>query len=943
MSLLRRFASSRLQTAVAAVTPVASASSLDTHMRHCATARFAEPKLARIVGMELNRIKSEYARTSTPQQQKIALAEINRTPLSKIQGLDAKIVAQLLSTLVAIDAPPGLELTEQCATWLCANVEATSLTGNALAQSLHAMKMLQYSGLPLVLDTVSGRIPTSLDAMTPSSIVMLLDALCETRAVESHGAMILVKVQEIVTDGTVTDSIMLAGALARLPESEDSTFLVRLAVQKFMSAAKDENPVKTTGDIAALVPVLEKLEPEKSAALQELLVAALKALDNAIPLRDVVPLLRSALHISATNPLREMLVTSASVLDLSALADDKAVQILFAFSRLKPLTPSFASVAGTIAARDTQTLPFATNHKLLLAMEGNRSTEPQLNKFLSMLVERITQKNGANMLVEGQEIASVLSSYSCESYFQELNLVVQNFASRWKPLDAIIFLEAASVVPNKFARKLMRDAGPLFSNIIATANSTQLSSIAACYGRARVRNDALCDAITNRALLIAREMSLQSLSIVLTSLALVDYRTNKAFLELAPTVRVLLPRATAAQVSNLIGAFSKMMVWNYRLFASLSQRAFELCQDFNVPQIVTVVSGLNRMSLRHDEMFQELLTRMRGQAKHLSVVECVHLVSAFSHSGAWDVIAFDEMAARLVAEQQVLTPQLLGEALMAFARVGLQSHSIFKDLSLCALAIAPTCPPVALANIATAFSLAGCRHEELFSVLAERVLQTKEECPAVTIGAILAAFANVGLKNDRLFIEMIPRVRHVATYGTPKDVANVVTAYATVGLWHYKLFVKLADRAIQLRGECRGVHIAQILSAYAKVEMKYEKLFAEFAVRIQTIAHVLSISEIVSIIQSYSRVGLSDNAVFFAVGDRLSTLVSGLEEREAEIVLATFLKANTPHPQMVQAIQEKFPNLSSSRRHDSGRTESGASGDSSLVEGSESPAAAAAP
>jgi hypothetical protein len=921
MSLLRRFAHSHgsFPAAGALVAAVAT----------CAS-RPAEAKLARIVGMELNRIKSEYARTSTPQQQKLALAEISRTPLSRIQGLDAKIVAQLLSTLVSVDAPPNLDITEQCASWLCANVEAATVTGNALAQSLHALKTLQYCSMPMLLDAVSGRIPAALESMTPSSIVMLLDALCETRTVESHGAQILVKVQEIMTEGTVTDAIMLAGALARLPESEDSTYLVRLAVQKFITRAKDgENPVKSAGDIAALVPVLDKLEPESAGALQGLLISALGTLDDAVPLRDAVPLLKSVSHVSPGNPLRETVVRSASALDLSELADDKAVQILFWFSRVAPLTPKLAAVAAKVASRDVLALPYALNHKLLLAMESEPAVEAQQSKFLSLLIDRITKKNNAQTQVEGQEIASVLTKFSVETYFQELQLVVQNAAARWKTHDVIIFLEAASAISTRFARKLMRDSGPLFSGVISTSNSTQLSSIAACYGRARVRNDTLCDAIANRAVVISRELSLQSMCIILTSLAVVDYRTNKAFLELAPVVRLLLPRANASQVANLTGAFSKMMVWNYRLFASLSQRAFELCEDFSVPQIVTVVAGLNRMSMRHDEMFQQLLGRMRGKAASLTVTECVHLLSAFSHGGAWDVIVFDELAAKLVREQQTLTAQLVGESLMAFARVGLQTHRIFQDLSLRALAVAPTCPPIALANIATAYSLAGCRHEELFSVLAERVLQAKDECPAVTIGAILAAFANIGLKNDRLFIEMIPRVRHVAHYGTPKDVANVVMAYASVGLWHYKLFAKLADRAIQLRGECRGVHIAQILSAYAKVEMKYDKLFSEFALRIQTIAHVLSVSEIISIIQSYSKIGLCDTAVFFAVGDRLAGLVGGLEDREAEIVISTFSKANIPHPQLMNSIFERFPKLKSEQENPPASAVSSGSADAS--------------
>ena len=912
MSLLRRITlhGACLQTARASNVSLVAAMARCSTKPGIASSTNGDMKMARIVGIDLNRIKSEYARTTTPSQQKLALAEIGKTPLSKIQGLDVKLVAQLLSTLVSLDAPPGLDITEQCASWLCANAESATLTGNALAQSLHALKMLQFSGLSMVVDVVSGRIPASLEVMSPTSVVMILDALCETRSVESHGNQILAKVQEIVTDGADTDAVMLAGALARLPESEDSIFLVRLAVSKILAKTTEaHSPIKTMGDIAALIPVLSKIEAQQASVLQSAILATFKQLDNAIPLRDVVSLLRSAASVGGENPIRMQIVKCVSSLDLKALPDDKAVQIIFAFSRVAPLSPSFSSAAAAIALRDQAKLTHHLHQQLLLAMEGIGSVEPERNRLVSLLIEKLLKRAASSTTVEGQEIAAVLSPFTVEKHFQEIHALVMNNASSWKTHDVIIFLESASPIPTKFARKLMRDCGPLLSGVVGTSNSTQLSTIAACYGRARVRNDNLCEAISNRAVALASELSIQSLSVILTSLAVVDYRVNKAFLELASTVRTLLPRASATQVANLIGSFSKLMVWNYRLFASLSQRAFELCQDFTFPQIVTVVSGLNRMSLRHDEMFQELIGRVRGKSKQLTTVECVHLLSAFSNAGVWDVVVFDELASKLIEDQQSLDAKLIGESLMAFARVGLRSHRIFQDLSLRALAIGPSCPPISLANIATAYSLAGCRHEELFSVLAERVLQAKDDCPAVTIGAILAAFANVGLKNDRLFIEMIPRVRHVAQYGTPKDVASVVTAYATVGLWHYKLFVKLAERAVHLRGECRGVHIAQILAAYAKVEMKYEKLFAEFALRVQTIAHVLSVSEIISITQSYCAVGMCDNAVFFALGDRLTTLAGSLEEQEAQIALTIFTKANTPHTQLFQAIATKYPSL----------------------------------
>ena len=116
MSLLRRITlhGACLQTARASNVSLVAAMARCSTKPGIASSTNGDMKMARIVGIDLNRIKSEYARTTTPSQQKLALAEIGKTPLSKIQGLDVKLVAQLLSTLVSLDAPPGLDITEQC-------------------------------------------------------------------------------------------------------------------------------------------------------------------------------------------------------------------------------------------------------------------------------------------------------------------------------------------------------------------------------------------------------------------------------------------------------------------------------------------------------------------------------------------------------------------------------------------------------------------------------------------------------------------------------------------------------------------------------------------------------------------------------------------------------------------------------------------------------------
>lgn len=280
-------------------------------------------KLARIVGMELNRIKSEYRRNPTPQFQKHAISEVTRTPLQRIQGLDAKVVSHILATLVALDAPPGLNMTKECASWLCSNVDF--LGGNSLAQSLHALKLLNYNNIAVVVDTLSVRIPPTLDDMSSTSIVMLLDSLCETRNIDTHGAQILSKVQEIVSNGAFSDAIMLAGALSRLPPNEDAVFLIQMAVTKIVNQT-EASPLQSMNDVAALLPVVGKADAKTSDILDGIMFKYLE--EHSATVNDAVPLLRSCTHVPFSSRVRQKITALVAAFDISSLPSEKNVQIL---------------------------------------------------------------------------------------------------------------------------------------------------------------------------------------------------------------------------------------------------------------------------------------------------------------------------------------------------------------------------------------------------------------------------------------------------------------------------------------------------------------------------------------------------------------------------------------------------------------------------------------
>ncbi|KPA81522.1 putative mitochondrial hypothetical protein [Leptomonas pyrrhocoris] len=443
----------------------------------------------------------------------------------------------------------------------------------------------------------------------------------------------------------------------------------------------------------------------------------------------------------------------------------------------------------------------------------------------------------------------------------------------------------------------------------------------------------------------ASPVTLSQLTQLLRSFALMEVRQTKPFVDAAPhvTLAANADQGSAEEVSQLLAAYAKMLIWNYPVFRALAERFCRIRkEDVHLDQLLTTQLAMLRMDVTLPPVttrFFEALTEQyspersgkgsslsttlrRGASEpaksrrdelksvvmHLSVLSRVRTSSHVippNPSVSTGIIEF------IVKHAKLLRIEELAEVLLSLARLEEGRSAAFEELTVRTLGLLPTAPPRVMAHIAEAYALARRSDDaELFTLIAERTVAMRHDMAAVTIASILASFAKVGVRNDRLFIEVIPRVRHVSTYGTPRDVVNVVSAYAAVNLWHYKLFARLADRAIQLRADFRVTELVRLLNAYATVQMRYDVLFTEFAPRIQTLAHLLVPSDLAGIVSSYSQLNIPCVPVWKATASRAVDVADAFTEEEAEQLLDAYSTQDFYHEECVRVLTARFPALS---------------------------------
>ncbi|KAH9578238.1 hypothetical protein LSM04_009110 [Trypanosoma melophagium] len=901
--------------------------------------RFASTKLARLYIMELNKVRTEYRRSPTKTKQEECLRAITDTPLHRIQGMDGKTVAHCLSTLVVLDAPRDLALLHECAMWLSVHPDAFS--SHSLAQSLYSLVCLEYADTASVVRAVQDRVLSAIHDMAPSSLCMLLVAVITACASASDGAVqgtldLSKKLSEHVLPTLnaglgLTEKVMVAVALGKLFEHATINGLVADQVLTHLSSSVWAGIPGAELSVISLADLLGLLSSVHTAPISlrdtcenalfkelmnRLLAEPLVSARSAVQLARVLKYIVRSSNPSKNDVLEKLLTALESYITTDAITLDTATKLLAEFSSIEGSSIVIPSplIRYLVQAINEGREKWNSEsvHIVLREFSKDYKLRADAQALATLRVEFIQAKCNAGAPVDASDIAALLVEGIVDPHADVLAEAVSKNISRWNVTNVLSFLRAASEVNGKPTRAIMRDVASKLAPYIEKATPSQVSAVMSSYGKARVRNDAFCLSVTNRITLIASELTLHQTSTILGGLAAVEYRDTKLFLDLAPLVIQQAPNADAAQTASLLASYSKMLIWNFRVFWSLAERAAVICEQFTLPQIIAVIVSLNRMDVQHPTLMKALLKKVMryvSENANISLVEVVMILSAFSRSGVWDATFFEFLGKRVIKDQEQLTPDELADTLMAFARVGLNDYNIFEKLTLRTLAIAPTSPLMALAHMTVAYASVGCRHEELFSIVADRFVNQKADVPAVTIASVLSAFASVEIRNDRLFIESIPRVRHVGQYGTPRDITNVVYAYSKVGLWHYKLFVRLADRAIQLRGEFRCNHLARLLEAYARVDMRYEKLFVEFSPRVQTLAHLLTAGELTKIVDAYARVRMPDAAVFKACGDRALAVVNTFEDDEVRQFLTAFRKAKVSHDGVVAALAKKFPEV----------------------------------
>jgi hypothetical protein len=568
---------------------------------------------------------------------------------------------------------------------------------------------------------------------------------------------------------------------------------------------------------------------------------------------------------------------------------------------------------------------------------------------------------------------------------------------RWSVSEVLYFLShlntRESTAHSLESMAVLRQAGTALCTYAAKASAAQLAALVECYGAARVRNDDFCEAAVKRlaelldvSLMTATRsihftsdesvpmtsggaandsnsaspgggkgssnalgnrttpVTLPQLTQLLRSFALMEVRQSRPFIDAAPHVTLAASedQGSAQDVTQLLAAYAKMLIWNYPVYRALAERLCRIRrEDVRLSELVTAQLALLRMDLSLPavtERFYEALTERYGAetvegVSATSMVQKTEQLALSSRAALEEAVMHLSLLSRLrtasfavapdpcvragivqviLQRAEILRMDELAEVLLSLARLGEGKSSAFEALTVRTLGLLPTAPPRVMARVAEAYALAGRGDDaELFTLIAERTISSRHDMAAITIASILASFAKADVRNDRLFIEVIPRVRHVCTYGTPRDIVNVVSAYAAVGLWHYKLFARLADRAIQLRADFRVNELVRLLAAYAAVQMRYDVLFTEFAPRIQTLAHLLTSADVASIVSSYSALSIPCVPVWKAMASRAVAVVDTFTAGEAEQLLDGFSSQGFYNEECVTALTERFPALAS--------------------------------
>ncbi|KAG5464311.1 hypothetical protein LSCM1_00493 [Leishmania martiniquensis] len=585
--------------------------------------------------------------------------------------------------------------------------------------------------------------------------------------------------------------------------------------------------------------------------------------------------------------------------------------------------------------------------------------------------------------------------------------------SRWSVSEVLFFFSEIAMHGGRAggveSMTVLRDSGKLLCTYAAKASASQLVGLVECYGLAQVRSDDFCEAVATRVSELLRTtvadtsrekvylstlgpptvsdggaesftaghaqaaqadaaaasgsppaaayspgVSIAQLARLLRSLALMETRQRTPFVDAVECIMRAADadQGTAEQITQLIAAYAKMLIWSYPVLRALSERLLRICtSEVTLSHLTTAQLALLRMDVTLPSVTGRWYKRLSEAYKPAgdtsrdcaagpvtlndSVVHFSIIARLRGHPSdtPLDESVVEVLVERILARADALKMDEMAEVLLSLARLGKGDSAAFQSLTVRTLGMVPKAPPRLMAHVVEAYALAGRGDDtELFTLVADRTVAMRHEMASVTIAGILASFAKAGVRNDRLFIEVIPRVRHVATYGTPRDVVNVVTAYATVNLWHYKLFARLADRAVQLRADFRTPEMVSLLKAYATVQMRYERLFVEFAPRIQTLVHLLCPSDLASIMSSYAQLDIRCPPVWKATAAQAMDVAQSFTLDDAKILLEAYAAQSFFHQECVDALTKRFPELAGISR---GSPETAAGGSESASSASE--------
>jgi hypothetical protein len=392
------------------------------------------------------------------------------------------------------------------------------------------------------------------------------------------------------------------------------------------------------------------------------------------------------------------------------------------------------------------------------------------------------------------------------------------------------------------------------------------------------------------------------LALVLSSLAAMRIRDGALFRYASANILAMPSSAfSAVDVSTIVNSYSRVGVWDEKVFRHLSSAARQLrpiylqdaaiiCEAFSCAETRTGSSMRDGALFRHISHNLQLPDQ---EQKEKRKADAEGAPAAGSGVG-------DRNGLGVASGKKRHASRMLAGLLNAFARSNVWDEVLFHRVSQTIRALRPRDVPVQdIAAIVNAFARACTRHNSTFRNGAlflhlSRIAQDKDaaEFRARDVANIVNALARVGVWDEVLFRKMSTVVRGMSAKELPlRDAARIVCAFTLATtregsrLRDGSLFRHVSDISISvLAGDdlsgagVSAADIAALMQAYTHAEIWDERLFRSLSAAVRRLDKTsIQLREIARLVSAFAqvetRVGsrLRDGALFMY----MSSIVKG--------------------------------------------------------------------